>query len=294
MDNGPCNLLGEFLRARREATSPAQAGFLHSPSSRTPGLRREEVAMLAGVSASYYIRLEQGRERNPSPQVLSALARVLRLEPDAIGYLYSLAHPWTRPRIETGAVERVSPSLLRLLQLSPQAPAMVIGRRLDILAVNPMIKALYEGMTNIDNCLRMIYLDPRAADFYPDWEKAARAKTAQLRSAVAADPDDPYLHGLVEELTARSEDFRHIWARHEVQTRGNEAKELRHPTLGDLTLSWEVLSVSGTGQKFVALVTEPGSDSERALKELASTVARQTAHRAATGTPVPSARPTGR
>ncbi|WP_329430750.1 helix-turn-helix transcriptional regulator [Streptosporangium sp. NBC_01495] len=281
MDNGQRNLLGEFLRARREATSPAQVGFLHAPSSRTPGLRREEVAMLAGVSDSYYIRLEQGRERNPSAQVLGALARVLCLEPDAAAYLYSLAHPGVRPRAETGAVDRVSPSLLRLMHLCPNTPAMVIGRRLDVLAVNPMIEALYEGVTHFDNCLRMIYLNPRAADFYPDWEKAARAKTAQLRSAVAADPDDPYLHGLVEELTVHSEEFRHIWARHEVRTRGNEAKELRHPKLGDLTLSWEVLSVSGTGQKFVALTAEPGSDSERALRELASTVARQTATEAA-------------
>ncbi|MER5646500.1 helix-turn-helix transcriptional regulator [Streptosporangium sp. NPDC002524] len=290
MDNGQRNLLGEFLRARREATSPAQVGFLHSPSSRTPGLRREEVAMLSGVSASYYIRLEQGRERNPSSQVLSALARVLRLDPEATGYLYSLAHPGVRPRVETGAVERVAPSLLRLIHLCPDAPAMVIGRRLDILAVNPMIEALYEGMTNIDNCLRMIYLDPRAADFYPDWEKAARSKTAQLRSAVAADPDDPYLDGLVEELTARSEEFRRIWARHEVRTRVNEAKELRHPTLGDLTFSWEVLSVGGTGQKFVALAAEPGSDSERALRKLAGMVALRTTRQPATETVRPTIR----
>ncbi|GAA4198891.1 helix-turn-helix transcriptional regulator [Streptosporangium oxazolinicum] len=286
MDNGRRNLLGEFLRARREATSPAQVGFLHAPSCRTPGLRREEVAMLAGVSASYYIRLEQGRERNPSAQVLGALARVLCLEPDTAAHLYSLAHPGVRPRAEIGAVDRVSPSLLRLMRLCPDTPAMVIGRRLDVLAVNPMIEALYEGVTHFDNCLRMIYLNPRAADFYPDWEKTARSKTAQLRSAVAADPDDPYLHGLVEELTVHSEEFRHIWARHEVHTCGDEAKEVRHPTLGDLTLSWEVLSASGTGQRFVVFTAEPESDSDRALRELAATVAQ----RAVTETVRPPAR----
>ncbi|TKK86470.1 helix-turn-helix transcriptional regulator [Herbidospora galbida] len=268
MDNGSNNLLGDFLRARRESTSPAQAGFLHAPSRRTPGLRREEVAMLAGVSNSYYIRLEQGRERNPSAQVLSALARVLRLDPDATEYLYSLAHPWARPQVETGVMDQVSPSLLRLVNLSRHAPALVLGRRFEVLAHNPLIEALYEGMTHIDHCVRMIYLSPAAVDFYPDWEKAARAKTAQLRTAVAADPDDPYLRGLVAELTAASAEFRRIWALHEVQARGNEIKELRHPRLGDLSLSWEVLSVSGSGQKFVTLAAEPGSHSEWALREL--------------------------
>lgn len=233
--------------------------------------------MLAGVSTSYYIRLEQGRERHPSAQVLGALARVLRLEFDAASYLYSLAHPWDRPRIETGTVDRVSPSPMRLIDLCPDTPAMVIGRHLNVLATNPVIEALYEGVTHFDNCMRMIYLNRRAADFYPDWEKAARSKTAQLRSAVAADPDNPYLHGLVEELTDHSQEFRTIWARHEVQERGNEVKELRHPTLGDITLSWEVLSVSGTGQKFVALTAEPGSHSEHALRKLTDTVTQQAA-----------------
>ncbi|GAB1820536.1 helix-turn-helix domain-containing protein [Herbidospora sp. RD11066] len=266
------NLLGDFLRARREATSPAQAGFLHAPSRRTPGLRREEVAMLAGVSGSYYVRLEQGRERNPSAQVLSALARVLQLDPDATAYLYSLAHPWARPQVVTGVMEQVSPSLLRLVNLSRHAPALVLGRRFEVLAANPLVEALYEGMGCLDNCTRMIYLGTNAADFYPDWEKAARAKTAQLRTAVAADPDDPYLLDLVAELTAHSADFRRIWALHEVQTRGNEVKELRHPRLGDLTLSWEVLSVSGTGQKFVVLAADPDSPSDQALRELAASL----------------------
>ncbi|MEO3861683.1 helix-turn-helix transcriptional regulator [Acrocarpospora sp. B8E8] len=274
MDNGKSNLLGEFLRARREATSPAQAGFLHAFSRRTPGLRREEVAMLAGVSTSYYIRLEQGRERNPSAQVLSALARVLRMDPDATGYLFSLAHPWARPQAATYGMEQVSPSLLQLVNLSRHVPAMVVGRRLEVLAVNPLLEAVYEGMTNLDNCLRMIYLSPGATDFYPDWEKNARAKTAQLRSAAAAGLDDPYLRGLVQELTVHSEEFRRIWALHEVRVRAEEVKELRHPTVGDLTLSWEVLSVSGTSQKFIALTAEPGSDAERALRELADKVAQ--------------------
>ncbi|SDK33506.1 helix-turn-helix domain-containing protein [Nonomuraea jiangxiensis] len=269
-------LLGEFLRARREVTTPAQAGFLHAGSRRTPGLRREEVAMLAGVSTSYYIRLEQGRERHPSTQVLAALARVLRLDADATEYLYTLAHPWSRPQDPVMAMEQVSPSLLQLVNRWHHIPALVLGRRLDVLATNPLAEAVYEGMSHLDNCLRMIYLSPGADGLYPDWEKAARAKTAQLRAAQAADPDDPYLHGLVEELTTHSEMFRRFWVRHEVQVRNNEVKELRHPTVGELTFTWEVLTVSGTSQQLVVLASEPDSPTERAVKLLADSIADRT------------------
>ncbi|MFG1705070.1 helix-turn-helix domain-containing protein [Nonomuraea sp. M3C6] len=272
-------LLGEFLRARRAVTTPAQAGFLHAGSRRTPGLRREEVAMLAGVSTSYYIRLEQGRERRPSYQVLGALARVLCLDADAVDYLYTLAHPWAQARVPSAQVEQVSPSLLQLLNRWRHIPALVIGRRLDVLATNPLIEAVYEGMTHLDNCLRMIYLCPGAADYYPDWEKAAHSKTAQLRAALATDPHDPYLHGLVEELSTHSEEFRRAWARHDVQIRSNEVKEFRHPKLGDLTFTWEVLTVSGTSQQLVVLASEPGSPSEAAMRTLADTVTRDNSHR---------------
>ncbi|MEO3872164.1 helix-turn-helix transcriptional regulator [Nonomuraea sp. B12E4] len=266
-------LLGEFLRARREVTSPAQAGFLHAGSRRTPGLRREEVALLAGVSTSYYIRLEQGRERHPSTQVLAALARVLRLDADATEYLYTLAHPWVRPQVPAAALEKVSPSLFQLVNRWHHIPALVIGRRLDILATNPLAEAVYEGMTHVDNCLRMIYLSPGADELYPDWEKAARAKTAQLRAALATDPEDRYLHGLVEELSLHSEEFRRHWARHEVRMRANEVKDFRHPKLGELTFTWEVLTVSGTSQQLVVLASEPDSPTERAVKQLADSIA---------------------
>ncbi|MBF8189830.1 helix-turn-helix domain-containing protein [Nonomuraea sp. K274] len=269
------NLLGDFLRSRREVTTPAQAGLRYAGPRRTPGLRRDEVAMLAGVSTAYYVRLEQGRERNPSDQVLSSLARALLLDEDAIGYLYTLIHPWSRPRTTPGPAERVSPSVLQLLNSWPHVPALVLGRRLDVLATNPLIEAVYEGQTHLDNCLRMIYLSPAAQDFYPDWEKAAFAKTAQLRVAAARHRDDPYIPRLVEELSAKSAEFRRIWARHDVQNRNTEVKEFRHPVVGELTLSWEVLTVSGTsGQQLIVLTAEPGSASERAVAELARRVAR--------------------
>jgi transcriptional regulator with XRE-family HTH domain len=271
VDSG--KLLGEFLRARRESTTPRQAGLPFRASRRTPGLRREEVAALSGVSTAYYVRLEQGREHNPSDQVLDALARVLRLDQDAAEYLHTLAHPWARPRRPLGQGERVSPTLLQLLSRWHHTPALVIGRRLDVLATNALIEAVYDGMTQADNCLRMIYLCPGAVELYPDWEKAARAKTAQLRAAVARQPDDPYLPALVEELSTHSAEFRRIWSRHDVQIRGSEVKELRHRDVGDLTLSWETLGVGGTyGQQLIVLAAEPESDSERALGELARSI----------------------
>jgi transcriptional regulator with XRE-family HTH domain len=269
-------LLGEFLRARREVTTPVQVGLLHSGPRRTPGLRREEVAMLAGVSTDYYIRLEQGRERRPSGQVLAALARVLRLEDDATDYLYDLAHPWTRPSPRpTRRMEQVSPGLLRLLRSWDHTPAFVMGRWLDVLAANRLAEALYERLTYKDNCMRMFFLSPEAQDFYPDWEHDAASKTAQLRAAVGADPDDPVLPQLVEELSAHSEVFRSMWARHDVGGRIQEIKRFRHHEVGELTLGWEVLAVNGApGQQLVILAAEPGSPSEHAL----ATLARAHAH----------------
>jgi transcriptional regulator with XRE-family HTH domain len=261
--------LGDFFRARREATTLDDVGLKHSGRRRTPGLRREEVAMLAGVSTDYYVRLEQGRERRPSDQVLGALARVLRLDSDATDYLYELTHPLARPYRQGNRMERVSPGLLRLLKSWDHTPAFVIGRRLDVLATNPLTEALYKGLTHKDNCLRTIFLSPQAKDFYADWEKAARAKTAQLRIAVGANPHDPFLPQLVEELSTHSEHFRRMWARHDVRTRLSEVKRLRHGDVGELSLSWEALTVNGApGQQLIIMSAEPGSSSEHALTAL--------------------------
>jgi transcriptional regulator with XRE-family HTH domain len=273
-------LLGEFLRARREVTAPEQVGLLDVGPRRTPGLRREEVAMLAGVSTDYYVRLEQGRERRPSDQVLGALARVLRLDPDATDYLYELARPRAWPRRPVNEREQVSPNLLQLMRSWEHTPAFVIGRRLDVLATNRLTDALYEGLSHKDNCLRTIFLSPQAKDFYTDWEKAASAKTAQLRISVGANPDDPSLYRLIDELSTHSEEFRRMWARHDVQTRGNEVKQLRHRDVGELTLSWETLTVNGApGQQLVVMAAQPDSPSAHALMALSRAAAHNSVSR---------------
>jgi transcriptional regulator with XRE-family HTH domain len=261
--------LGEFLRARREATTPDDVGLRHAGHRRTPGLRREEVATLAGVSLDYYTRLEQGRELNPSDQVLAALGRVLNLGVDARDYLYELAHPRLRLRGAVSRIERVNPNLLGLLRSWDHTPAFVIGRWLDVLAANLLAEALYEGMAHRSNCLRMIFCNPEARDFYMDWEKAAQAKVAQLRAAVGANPYDPVLPDLVEELSDGSEDFRRLWARHDVRVMSNDVKKLRHRHVGELILTTESLSVNGApGQQIVIMAAEPGSPSQHALADL--------------------------
>ncbi|ETK34044.1 hypothetical protein MPTA5024_21400 [Microbispora sp. ATCC PTA-5024] len=231
------------------------------------------MAVLAGVSLDYYARLEQGRERRPSDQVLNALARVFQMDGDTTDYLYRLAYPGLRSPAPVDVPERVSPTLYGILAGWNDVPAFVLGRRLDVLASNPMADALYGGLTHRDNCLRMIFLSPGAEDFYADWERAAFIKTAQLRRATATDPDDPALARLVAELRAHSEVFRTMWERHDVGTRMAEDKSFRHPKVGEISLALHRLTVtSGSGQQLCIMAAPPGSLSEQALARLAATL----------------------
>ncbi|MEO3871157.1 helix-turn-helix transcriptional regulator [Nonomuraea sp. B12E4] len=285
-------LLGEFLRARREATSPTQAGLLDVGHRRTPGLRREEVAMLAHVSTDYYIRLEQGRERHPSERVLESLAQVLDLSPEAAAHMYRLAHPMLHPRRAYARRERISPDLLRLIEGWPDTPALLCDRLMNVLAVNSMADALYDGLQHRDNLLRMIFLDPAARQFYPDWERSARSKVANLRAAMGADLDDPRLTELVGELSVKSPDFRRLWARHDVSSKAREVKRMRHPAVGDLSMTVETFSVnSSPGLQLITLLPQAGSPSEEALRLLGSiAVSRSgTDAKVATEDPAPAA-----
>ncbi|MFC4591566.1 helix-turn-helix transcriptional regulator [Sphaerisporangium corydalis] len=264
-------LLGDFLRARRETTSLEDAGLTRIGHRRTPGLRREEVAMLAGVSTDYYIRLEQGRERRPSEQVLGALARVLDMDEDATEHLHELAYPWARRRGPITRTEQVIPSLRRLLGKWDHTPAFVLGRWMDMLAVNPLAEALYAGLEHNDNLIRMVFLNPESKRFYRDWEQVAYVKAAHLRAVAGTDPDDPFLPELVEELSAGSEEFRRLWARHDVRPKRSEVKRFHHREVGDLTLSYEAFTVNSTpGQHLVLLQADPGTPSEQALILLAA------------------------
>ncbi|QWF85562.1 helix-turn-helix domain-containing protein [Amycolatopsis sp. CA-230715] len=263
------NLLGQFLRARREQVRPEDAGITVDGWRRVPGLRREEVAMLAGVSADYYVRLEQGRERNPSAQVLDALARTLRLEADAVAHLHQL----TRPAPVRGRVreERVSPNLLRMMDGWPATPAVVLGRCLTVLAHNALGGALFDGHTHSRDLVRLVFLDDGARDFYPDWDRVAVNTVAGLRAAVGVGHDDPQLIETVGELSVKSEKFRELWARHDIRQKTHETKRFRHPLVGELTLHYESLTVnSAPGQQLVVYQAEPGSPSEEALALLGS------------------------
>ncbi|GAA3429701.1 helix-turn-helix transcriptional regulator [Streptosporangium nondiastaticum] len=267
---GRKNILGEFLRARREALNPVEVGLLHSGPRRTPGLRREEVAMFAGMSTDYYIRLEQGRERHPSEQVIGALVRALRLDPDAAAYLHELAHPGPRRGDGDGQVRQVSPEVLRLIDSWPYTPALVIDRCMDVLAANRLAVALFAGQEHAGNLMRMVFLDSAARSLYRefglDWEAVAHAKVARLRTAAGADLDDPRLVELVGELSRRSPEFRRLWARQDVSHVPPAVTPLRHRVVGDMLLSCEVFDItSSPGQQLVIVHAEPSSPSEQAL-----------------------------
>jgi transcriptional regulator with XRE-family HTH domain len=271
MDAGTENLIGRFLRARRELLQPEDVGLPAGVRRRVAGLRREEVARIADVSTDYYVRLEQGRERHPSAQVVEALARALRLEDDATVYLHQLARSCDVTRGERPAEEEVSPNLLRMMDAWEDTPAMIIGRYLTVLASNTLGRALFDGFSYSDDLLRSFFLDPRVRDFYPDWEQSAPSLVASLRGSIGTDHDDPRFIELVGELSLKSETFRQLWARHDVQRKRNATKRFRHPLVGELTLRYEAFTVnSAPSQQLVIYQAEPGSPSEEALSLLGS------------------------
>jgi transcriptional regulator with XRE-family HTH domain len=263
------NLLGEFLRARRELTRPEDHG-LPVGRRRVPGLRREEVAMLAGISSEYYLRLERGRDRHPSAQVVEALARVLDLDDESTTYLASLATPAPRPaRRSRRDPERAAPEIVRLLDSMVGMPAFVLGRCMDVLAYNRLSELLCGGLPSGGNVVRHVFLDPASHALYPDWDDVAEETVAALRASAADTPDDPRLVNLVGELSVKSAEFRRLWARHDVRAKAAGSKRLVSPAVGEVTVSWETLAVaSAPGQLVVAYFAEPGSPSEEALAAL--------------------------
>ncbi|GII52624.1 transcriptional regulator [Planotetraspora thailandica] len=271
-------LLGEFLRARRAVTTPAQVGLVDVGPRRTPGLRREEVAVLAGVSTDYYIRLEQGRERHPSDQVIGALAGAFALGADATAYLYALAHTDARadhgPRTPADAMAQVSPPLLRLMHAWHGTPAFVMNRRMEVLAINSPAVAFYRQGLHVDleagdNMLRTIFLNPAAQEFYRDWEPTVHGRVAHLRATVGTDLDDPRLTELVEELCDESGEFRRVWARYDVQAESSHTRSFRHDLVGELTVDCDLFSAVGApDQQLVTVQAAPESHSAEALNEL--------------------------
>ncbi|WP_028649837.1 helix-turn-helix transcriptional regulator [Nocardiopsis sp. CNT312] len=268
---GPPATLERFLRARRDRVRPEDVGLPGSERRRVPGLRREEVAVLAGVSTDYYMRLEQGRERHPSPQVLDALARALLLDEEAVGHLRRLALAGGRRSRVPRRSDRVGPHLLRLLDRWNDTPAFVLGATLDVLARNRLARALHSGFAVGDNMARMTFLDPAARMFHRDWGGAAAAVVAELHKTAGVRPDDARLGALIGELSLKSTEFSVLWSHHEVRGKRGGAKALHHAAVGDLDLHYESFTVNDSGgQQLVVYQAEPGSASEEALVLLGS------------------------
>ncbi|GAA3850009.1 helix-turn-helix domain-containing protein [Streptomyces sedi] len=261
--------LGTFLKARRAQVRPDDVALTRSTRSRVPGLRREEVSMLAGISVDYYARLEQGRERHPSPSVLNAIGGALRLDADQRGHLFRLAG--LAPTALTPISATPGRSLLDLLATWPHTPAMVINRQLDVLAVNDLAGALYSGFRRVDNVALMTFLDPVATGFFVPWDRAAEACVANLRLALGHVESADSVRRLVVELSGASSVFRHLWAGHDVRGKQHASKTFRHPAVGELALDYHTFDVQGApGHQMVVYHAAPDSPGAEKLRLLAS------------------------
>ncbi|WP_327357519.1 helix-turn-helix domain-containing protein [Streptomyces sp. NBC_01304] len=268
--------LGRYLRARRGLVSPQEAGLPAGGGiRRTPGLRREELATMSGVSVDYYTRLERGRETNPSPAVLDAIARVLRLTGDAHERLHELAElasgRLTEPR---SADDRtVRPSVLRMLDAVSPMPGYVASRYSYVLAANPAGRALLPGLWDWPpeqrNIPRYLFLHPVGRTLYQPWEETVAKSVAHLRAVSGVDPDAAELTALVGELLIKSPEFARIWERYDVSEREGGTKTFAHPQVGGMTLTYEVMPLARSGgQRLVVYQAEPGSADEAAMLKL--------------------------
>ncbi|MGW7349459.1 helix-turn-helix domain-containing protein [Streptomyces sp. NPDC054854] len=275
--------LGDFLRTRRSRLRPDEAGVpTYGERRRVPGLRREELALLAGVSASYYARLEQGHSLNASSEVLDAIARALRLDESECRHLHDLARSAKPRNGRRPAPERVSEATAQLLDAFGDVPAIVIGRRSDVLAWNRPGHALFAGHLDPGapdvpaqrpNMAKLVFLDAHTRDLYADWPAKAGAVVGNLRLVAGQYPQDAALHTLLGELSAQSEDFASMWADHRVKVCTVTDYEMRHPLVGPLTVMQQTLS-QGPGPSVVVATTAAGSPSRAALDLLARVIDR--------------------
>jgi len=262
--------VGEFIRARRAALTPADVGMPSGGLRKVTGLRREEVAVLCGVSIDYYTRLEQGREHHPSAHVLDALSRGLLMSADERAHLFMLAD-LAPPRAGSSVLRQVSPELLRLTDGWLNNPAVVLDDTMNVLARNRLARLLYSGFEGEDNVLRMTFVHPHGRDFYADWASAAQASVANLRAVAGRNAHRADVVTLVEELSAASPEFGQLWARHHVRGKTHEPKEFRHPTVGSITLTYHAFDVrSAPGQQLLVYEAEPGSKDAVALSLLST------------------------
>jgi transcriptional regulator with XRE-family HTH domain len=267
--------LGEFLRSRRAGLRPADAGLIdYGDRRRVPGLRREEIAQLAGVSVGYYTRLEQGQSPNASDAVLDAVARALHLNDEEWVHLQSLARPKPKTR-RRARPEQVRPTVRQMVEAISGLPALVVGRRVDVLAWNRMAHALLAGHLDFDapthpgnqpNLARLAFLDPHTRELYVDWRRKCRDIVSYLRVSAGRYPDDLRLAELVGELSVRSPEFAALWSTHPVRECAHNVRDYQHPVVGLLTLHDELLQLPGDeGQRMIVINAAPGSPSEAGL-----------------------------
>ncbi|GAB7192116.1 helix-turn-helix transcriptional regulator [Kineococcus sp. NUM-3379] len=257
------------MRARRAAASADDLGVPSYGVRRVPGLRRDEVAALAGVSIDYYTRLEQGRERRPSPQVLDALAHALDLTLDERRYAYALAGAaWTPPLPATRAP--VDPSVDRLVASWPGAACFLLDPVLDVLRTNALADRLFSPFRSTENLAEMVFLDPAGREFFVDWEHAAANTVASLRATAGVHVGAARREELLARLTAGSPRFAELWAAHEVRPKTHDAKELSHPEVGPLTVAFDALEVAAMpGHQLVVYLAEPADTGGQRLRALA-------------------------
>jgi transcriptional regulator with XRE-family HTH domain len=289
--------LGDFLQARRARLRPEDVGLRDlGPRRRVAGLRREELAQLAGVSVSYYTRLEQGLSRGASAEVLEAIARALLLDEHERAHLERLAGASRRaPRVRRPRPERIADETRDLMRAVDGVPALVLGRRTDVLAWNALGHALLAGHLDPQgpedparrpNMSRMLFLDPHCRELYADWKRKARAVVGNLRIAVGRHPEDPLLAELIGELTMKSPEFVALWGDHRVMPCDAASYELHHPVVGTVTVTQQTLAIVRSPEQSLIICTTPaGSPSEEALALL-----RQASRTARLGQPVAASR----
>lgn len=271
------NELGDYLKARRASVKPEDVGLPRAGTRRVPGLRREEVASMAGLSVDYYTRLEQGREQHPSASVLNALARVLLLGPDAQRYLFAIATPG--PAV-VPVRRQIGANLLKLVDDLTDHPVLITDACYNIVVANHLGRAMYAGHQHSDNIARLLFLDPDGPTFYRQWSKSASAVVAGIRAAASNVVANSELMALVGELTVRSEEFSKRWAKAEVLEKTSGMTYLHHPIVGDLDLSYETFKPNGAPDlHFKVYRAEKGSAMAEKLALLGSLAAAQVEER---------------